>query len=92
LFRSAESTPQRVERVAIASHDLFSFRHFLLKSRAGGRKSVITVGRFNQEKPQPVSCVQSGDHFLGQAYPSELPNFRTLSSIAIPLRCYSTSC
>jgi hypothetical protein len=91
LFHSAESTPQRVERVAIASHDPFSFRHFLLESWAVGRKSVITVGRFNQEKPQPVPCVQSGDHFLGQDYPSQLPNFRILISITIRLRCYSTS-
>jgi hypothetical protein len=70
---------------------LFSFRHFLLESWVVGRKSVITVGRFNQEKPLPAPVCSRPITSLGRTTPSELPNFRTLSSITIPLRCCSTS-
>src|SRR5580700_2381955 len=73
---------------------LFSFRHFLLESWVVGRKSVITVGRFNQEKPLPP-CVQSPHHFLGQNYPKRVAEFSHLEfnhdSSPLPLNQFASN-
>src|SRR6202140_2207966 len=78
LLRRHGSLCQGVKGVAIAAHDFFRLRHFLLERRIVRGEPVIAVPRLDKKKSLPVAGLQAVDHFFRQNDAQRVAKFTNL--------------